>query len=73
MTVLDRVPVEAIAAKTPEVDWSKLLRLFVAVLALPFLLLGWSAKAVVFAALWMVSAVLAGYEAGPSAPVSKGG
>lgn len=66
MSVLDRVPVEAITAKTPEVDWAKVLRLFVALLALPFVAIGWTAKAVVFAVMWMWSAVAVGWELGPS-------
>lgn len=70
MTVLDRVPVEAITAKTPQVDWAhfwaRSLRLLVALLALPFVLIGWSAKAVVFAVLWMWSAIAVGWDLGPS-------
>ena len=72
MSVLDRVPVEAITAKTPEVDWVKLVRLFVALLALPFVLIGWTAKALVFAVAWMWSAVVVGWESGPSARAPEG-
>lgn len=66
MTVFDRVPVEAITAATPKVDGAKLLRLLVALLALPFILVGWTAKAVVFAVLWMWSAIAVGWDLGPS-------
>lgn len=73
MTVLDRVPVEAITASTPKVDWVKVLRVLVALLALPFLAVGWTARAVVFAVLWMWSAVAAGWDMGPSARAREAG
>ncbi len=73
MTVLDRVPVEAITAATPKVDWVKALRMFVALLALPFMLIGWTAKALVFAVLWIWSAIVTGWDLGPSARAPEAG
>ncbi|GIH07409.1 hypothetical protein Rhe02_54760 [Rhizocola hellebori] len=80
MTVLDRVPVEAITAKAHsvrKVDWARVRRAFVALLALPLTWLGWTARAVVsalvttkraawFAVTWACSAVVVGWESGPS-------
>lgn len=84
MTVLDRVPVEAITAARPHVDGAKLLRSFLALLALPFTMLGWTAKAIVFAvvatakavwfaATWIWSAIVVGWESGPSSARSPEG
>lgn len=51
MAVLDRVPVEDIRARASEIDPAKLI---LALLALPFLVLGWLA-AKVWAVLWAVT------------------
>lgn len=70
MTVLDRVPVEAINAKASEVDVARVL---LSLLALPFILLGWTVKAVFVGLFWVWSAVLIGWESGPAAPTAKDG
>jgi hypothetical protein len=71
MSVLDRFPTAEIterAAKVSGQDVAVLLRKVVlALLALPFIVLGWSARAAVFGVAWAWSAVLVGWETGPTA------
>lgn len=70
MTVLDRFPTAEIterAAKVSGRDVAQLFRkLLLALLALPFIVLGWSVRAVVFGLAWAWSAVLVGWETGPA-------
>lgn len=68
MSVLDRVPVDAINAKTFDIDMARVL---LSLLALPFMLLGWTAKAGFMAVAWMCSAVLVGWESGPTTRAAK--
>lgn len=74
MTVLDRFHTDEItqrAAKVSGQDVAELLRkILLALLALPFIMLGWSARAVVFGLAWAWSAVLVGWESGPAAAKS---
>lgn len=71
MTVLDRFHTEEIAQRAAAVsgqDVAQLLRkMLLVLLALPFIALGWSARAVVFGLAWAWSAVLVGWETGPAA------
>lgn len=71
MAILDRFPTAEIterAAKVSGQDVARLLqKLVLALLALPFIVLGWTARAVVFSLAWAWSAVLVGWESGPAA------
>lgn len=70
MTVLDRFPTEEITRRASAVSGQDVAELFrkvlLALLALPFIVLGWSARAVVFGLAWAWSAVLVGWETGPA-------
>lgn len=71
MSVLDRVPVGAINARARDIDMAAML---LALLALPFMALGWLARAVFVALAWAYSAVLVGWESGPAPRTpAKGG
>lgn len=70
MTVLDRVPVEAITARAADVDVARLL---LSLLALPFILIGWTVRAVFVALAWMWAAVLIGWQSGPGTVAAKDG
>lgn len=69
MAILE-VPVEAINAKARELSLAKGL---LALIALPFILLGLAVKAVYFAVVWAYAAVLVGWEMGPSPRRPEGG
>lgn len=74
MAILDRFPTAEITQRASKVsgqDVAVLLRkLVLALLALPFIVLGWTARAVVFGVAWAWSAVLVGWESGPAAAKS---
>ena len=71
MSVLDRFPTAEITERAAQVsgqDVAVLLRKVVlALLALPFMVLGWTARAIVFGLAWAWSATLVGWESGPAA------
>ena len=71
MSVLDRFPTAEITQRAAKVSGQDVAELFrkvvLALLALPFIVLGWSARAVVFGLAWAWSAVLVGWESGPAA------
>lgn len=68
---MDRIPVDAIGVKARDIDMAFM---FLALLALPFMLLGWLAKALFIAVAWMCSAMLVGWESGPAPRTpAKGG
>lgn len=71
MAILDRFPTAEITERASNVSGQDVAELFrkvvLALLALPFIVLGWSARAVVFGLAWAWSAVLVGWESGPAA------
>lgn len=70
MSVLDRFHTEEITQRAAAVsgqDVAQLLRkILLVLLALPFIVLGWSARAAVFGLAWAWSAALVGWESGPA-------
>lgn len=83
MAVAERIPVDTIrsraAAIDPAVAAAALLRMVLVVVALPFLLVGWTARILVrgawAAATWVFAAVQVGWaQAGPrTAPAAEDG
>jgi len=79
MSVLDRFPTAEITERASKVSGKDVAELgrkvLLALLALPFIVLGWTARAVVFSLAWAWSAVLVGWESGPcgAAKTSRAG
>lgn len=67
MTVLDRFRLEDINERAAAVGALDVKRLVLFLLALPFMLVGWTLRIALFMVAWAYSAALVGWESGPSA------